>query len=145
MGLFDKAKQFLAGTHAKVSVQLPAIAFPGQPIAVKVTATAAANFDCDGVYLLVGGTESVKIDQSEGPDIHKSESTFSQKFQVAPGFKMAKDETKEWTTTITLPPTLPPTFQGKLTKHVVQVQAGLDTKGNDPDSGWVDLRFGMVQ
>ena len=81
MGLFDKAKQFLAGTHAKVSVQLPPIAFPGQPIAVKVTATAAANFDCDGVYLLVGGTESVKIDQSEGPDIHKSESTFSQKFQ----------------------------------------------------------------
>jgi hypothetical protein len=81
---------------------------------------------------------------AEGPDLVKSESTFNQKFPVAGPFSMKQGETKEWTTTITLPPTVPPTFQGKLTKHTLQVQAGLDTKGNDPDSGWIDLRFGLM-
>jgi hypothetical protein len=144
MGLFDKAKQFIAGTHAKVTVQVPAIAFPSMPVAVKVTAHASASFESKGVYLLVSGTENVKIDVSDGPDIHKSESTFNQKFEIAGPFAMKEGETKEWTATITLPPTLPPTYQGKMTKHTVQVQAGLDTKGNDPDSGWVDLRYGLM-
>ena len=144
MGLFDKAKQFLAGTHAKVSVELPAIAFPSMPIAVKITAHAAANFESAGVYVIVSATEQVKIDVKDGPDIHRSESTFHQKFPVAGPFSMKQGESQEWTATITLPPNVPPTYHGKLAKHTVQLQAGLDTKGNDPDSGWIDLRLGMT-
>jgi len=149
MGLFDKAKNYLAGTHAKVTLSMPAIGFPSMPIAVKITAAAAADFECGGVYVDVSATETVEIRPGkERPQqteiIRDTEPTYSAKVQIAGPFAMKEGETKEWTGVVTLPREVQPTYRGKNGTHVVQLQARLETKGNDPDSGWHELRIGAM-
>ena len=144
MGLFDKAKHFMAGTHAKVTISMPAIGFPSMPIAVKITAVAAADFECGGVYVDVSATESVEAKPPQGDTVRDSETTYHNKFLISGPFAMKNGETKEWTGTVTLPREIQPTYKGKNAKHVVTLQARLDTKGNDPDSGWQELRIGAM-
>ncbi len=145
MGLFDKAKNFMTGGHAKVKIELPPIAFPSTPITVKVIAEATADFDCNGVFVDVSATESASF-KPAGADntVNHSASTYSTTVQIGPAFKMAKGETKEWTGVITLPRDVQPTFKGKSMKHLVSACGRLDTKGNDPDSGFIELHVGCM-
>ena len=144
MGLFDKAKHYLAGTHAKVSITLPAIGFPSMPIAVKVSATAAADFECAGVFVDVVATESANVKPPQGDEVHGSAQTYTGKVQLSGPFSMKTGETKEWQGVVTLPREVQPTYHGKHAKHVFQLQGRLETKGNDPDSGWHELRIGAM-
>jgi hypothetical protein len=139
MGLMN----FITGGAAKVQVTIPTIGFPSMPIAIKIVVTAEDNFECKNVFVDVGGTETLQFrPQGAQEDATSSVSTFRQEFQVAPGFKLAKGESKELTAVITLPREAQPTYNGKHGKHAWAVQARLEAKGNDPDSGWKELRVG---
>jgi len=139
MGLMN----FITGGAAKVQITLPTIAFPSLPIAIKINITAEDEFECKNVFLDIGGTETLQFrPQGAQQDVSSTTSTFRQEFQVGPGFKLAKGESKEVTGVITLPREAQPTYNGKHGKHTWAVQARLEAKGNDPDSGWKELRIG---
>jgi hypothetical protein len=139
MGLMS----FVTGGAAKVQITLPTIAFPSMPIAIKVVITAEENWECKGVFIDVGATEHFSFrPQGAQQDVTSSVSTYNSKFEIAPGFKLAKGETKEVTGVITLPRESQPTYHGKHGKHTWAVQARCEARGNDPDSGWKELRIG---
>ena len=64
-----------------------------------------------------------------------------QEFQVCGEFTLGAGETKVVEGTIQLPPTLQPSFDGRYTKNLYQVQGRREAKGNDPDSGWKPIRI----
>lgn len=145
MGLFDQAKNLATGNHAVVTIEKPASGFTMMPITIKVKAVAKMDFDVEGVYVDVAATETVSWQPDGMPTpMFKTHSTYANKFKVANGFKMKSGETKEFTAIITLPKDCPVSYQGSNAKHVVQIQGRLDTKGNDPDSGWQDIRIGAM-
>jgi hypothetical protein len=110
-----------------------------------VTAEATADFECNGVFVDVSATESARFKPSGADnEVSHSESTYTATVQIAPGFKMAKGETKEWVGTITLPRDVQPTFKGKKLKHEISACGRLDTKGNDPDSGFIEFHVGCM-
>jgi hypothetical protein len=134
---------FITGGAAKVQITLPTIGFPSMPIAVKVVITAEENFECKNVFLDVGATEHISFrPQGAQQDATSTTSTYNSKFEISPGFKLAKGETKEVTGVITLPREVQPTYHGKHSKHTWSIQARCEAKGNDPDSGWKELRIG---
>lgn len=139
MGLMN----FITGGAAKVQVTIPTIGFPSMPIAIKIAITAEDNFECTNVFLDVSATEHLQFRPTDAQqDVSSSTGTFRQSFQIAPGFKLAKGETKELTGVFTLPREAQPTYLGKHGKHTWAVQARLEAKGNDPDSGWKEIRIG---
>ena len=145
MGLLDRMKNYVTGGAAKLQLELPAIGYPSMPIAVKVRITAEADFKCEGLYLDVVGTEHLQFrPQGAQQDVTSSESTYRQSLQVTPPFELGKGETKEVSAVVTLPREAQPTYQGKHGKHTWQLQARLEAKGNDPDSGWKELRIGAM-
>lgn len=145
MGMFDSAKNLVTGDHAEVKIEKPAFAHTLMPIACKIKITAKQDLDSDGVYIDVTATETVawKVEGMPVPNF-RTESTYANKFKVANGFKMKKGETKELTAIVTLPKDCPVTYTGANANHKVQIQARLDTKGNDPDSGWQDIKIGQM-
>jgi len=145
MGLFDSAKNLVSGNHATVTIEKPAAAFTMMPITVKVKVTAKQDLEADGVYVDVTAVETVswKIEGMPTPNF-RTESTYANKFKVANGFKMKSGESKEFTAIITLPKDCPVSYAGSNATHKIQLQGRLDTKGNDPDSGWQDIRIGSM-
>ncbi|MCE9575256.1 MAG: hypothetical protein K8W52_19050 [Deltaproteobacteria bacterium] len=134
---------FITGGGAKVQITLPTVAFPSLPIAVKIHVTAADAFACTNVFIDVSASEHVQIRPHGAPaDVTETTSTFSTSVAVAPGFALAKGETKELVGIVTLPPGSQPSYHGKHARHVWTIQARLEAKGNDPDSGWKEIRIG---
>src|SRR5688500_15683437 len=97
MGLFDKMKNFVTGGHAKLTLDKPALAFPGQPFGIKISVVAAADFESAGVYIDVSATESaeIKVEGQQQP-ITKSHPSFSQAFLISGPFALKQGETKEF-------------------------------------------------
>ncbi len=134
---------FITGGAAKVEITLPAVAFPSLPIAVKIHVTATDAFTCTSVFLDVSGSEHVQVrPQGATADVTATTSTLTHSVAVAPGFTLAKGETKELVGVVTLPPGSQPSYHGKHARHVWTIQARLEAKGNDPDSGWKEIRIG---
>jgi hypothetical protein len=145
MGLFDKAKAYMTGSHAKVTLEHPTVGFPSLPIAVKVTASATMDFDYDGVFIDVHAVEDVGVKNPSGQgEVRESHSSYEQQIRVAPAGSMKKGDTQEWTGTVILPPTTQPTFKGKTSSHSIKLRGRLETKGNDPDSGFLEIRIGAM-
>jgi sporulation-control protein spo0M len=143
--MFDSAKNLVSGNHCVVTIEKPAFAYTLMPVTVKIKAVAKQDFDCDGVYVDVTATETVswKVEGMPTPNF-RVESTYANKFKVANAFKMKNGETKEFTAIITLPKDCPVTYAGSNANHKIQIQARLDTKGNDPDSGFQDIKIGSM-
>jgi hypothetical protein len=148
MGLFDKMKNYVTGGHAKVTLEHPALAFPAMPFGVKVVVVAKADFESNGVFVDVSSSETVsfkhKNQQGQEQDVNHSHGSYSHAFQVAGPFSMKEGETKEFPGSILLPKEADPTFKGTLTKHTYSIRGRIDTKGNDPDSGYVEFRVGAM-
>jgi hypothetical protein len=145
MGLFDKAKAYMTGSHAKVTIEFPQLGFPGQPIAVKVTAQATMNFEFGSIIVDAYGDEDVEVKNPNGNDMIKaSHTTYQQEFKIAGAGSMQKDQEQTWTGTIVLPPGTPPTYRGKGATHIFYLRGRLETKGNDPDSGYKEIRIGQM-
>ena len=149
MGFFNKLKNFVTGGGAKVTVEAiePAL---GGPFQVRIHAAVEdAEVAIKQVYLKVASLETVVIKDVEiariidekmetvREDIEKTTTVHDQKIEVAGEQVLNANEEYDWETTVTLPGNALPSFVGMTAKHEWKILAGLDTSGNDPDSGWV--------
>ena len=164
MGLWDSIKgavNVVTGGAAKVAVDWqPALIVPGQPVAVRVTATSSGGqVKSGGVFVDVLGSEVVNVrnvstgapaapGSTNAPrpthDVHVSNATFQQSFPIAPAFVLEANETKTFQGTFALPPGMQPSFQGKYATHQWSIRGRLETFGNDPDSGYQPARVGLT-
>lgn len=145
MGFFDKVKgamNFVSGGAAKVSIEWqPATAAIGEPIRVRITATSTGpEVASGGVFVDMMAVEQAKIGGGGQGNAQANDTSFQQSFQVAPAFQLAANETKQFEGQLTLPPQVQPTFDGKFSDHKWQIQARVEATGNDPDSGWQQIR-----
>jgi len=151
MGLFSKFADAVTGGWVKVHLQWSEPLL-GKPIQVRVTADSVrTDKDIDGVYVQVLAEEKVTV-----PDVHVAEMfngvlrekveavshtaiTYEQKCPLAGPQLLKTGQTYEWSGTVTIPPDARPTYLGLNAGHSWRIIAGLEVKGNDPDSGWTPI------
>jgi len=148
MGFFDKVKGMagkLTGNTATVTLSVEGTSVK-DTIKVNINATVKdAAIDVTKVYLYVKSVEKVNIPKNEMPQDHQhspvsieKEVFHQQEFTVAPAQKLEAGQSYSWTYELKLSgANIMPTYFGKYVSHEWEFYAGLDTKGNDPDSGWV--------
>jgi len=148
MGFFSKMKNFVTGGGAEVTIEAiePAL---GGPFQVKIHAAVEdTDIEIKEVYLKVASLETVIIKDVEiakiidekmetvQEDIENTTTVHDQKIEVAGEQTLKANKEYDWETTVTLPDNALPSFIGITAKHEWKLLAGLDTSGNDPDSGW---------
>ena len=151
MGFFSKLADAVTGGWVKVYLQWSEPVL-GKPIQVRVNVDAIrSDKDIGGVYVQVIAEEKVTV-----PDVHVAETfsgvlrekveavshtaiTYDQKFSIGGPQLLKTGQTYEWSGTITIPADARPTYLGVNASHSWRVIAGLEVKGNDPDSGWTTI------
>jgi len=148
MGLLDKlkaAKNFVSGGGAKLALEVGGQVELGAPVPVRVNAQISASMSPQQVYVRVRAQEVVNMtvrDQDDHGDrdrVNQSVTTFDQTFPITGPLELAEGEQHTWEGQFELPPSCQPSYLGKNCRHVWSIQAGLDVRGNDPDSGWTDM------
>lgn len=151
MGIFSALKsavQAVTGGAAKVSIDIPLTAQPGEEVEVRVTCTSSGGeVKSQGVFVDLLGSERVKIKGGSGTEADKSDTsatnqTFHQSFQIVGPLVLSANETREFTGTIRLPDHLQPTYTGVCAHHEWFLRGRLEAWGNDPDSGYKPFRIG---
>ncbi|MBI5935528.1 MAG: hypothetical protein HY867_17640 [Chloroflexi bacterium] len=93
------------------------------------------------MYVQLNGMERVVVPNASHEKFVRDETafsnTFDQEFTIAQTLN-AKGE-YEWEGQVEFPKDVLPTYHGRNATHEIRILAGLDTKGNDPDSGWIVL------
>jgi sporulation-control protein spo0M len=152
MGFFDKIKSAVnavTGGAAKVAIEFqPAVAYPGDPVKVKITATSTGGeVKSKGIFVDLRGLEEVKarITDSSGTthNHNESKSTFESEFKISPDFVLAANETKTFEGSVTIPTTAQPSYEGVNAVHKWEIRGRVEALGNDPDSGFKPLRIGV--
>jgi len=142
MGLFDKIKSAanaVTGGAAKVSVQVPQPRLR-EPFNVTVQATSTGqDVNYSKVYIKIEGVEQVEMKDKDNKNVSASGKTVDLIFTVAPAGVLPANESGEWSIDVELPQSATPEFKGQFTRHFYRIWAGLDTVGNDPDSGWQEI------
>jgi hypothetical protein len=151
MGFLSKLADAVTGNWVKVRL-LWSEPVLGKPIEVKVSADSVkADKEIEGVYVQVVAEEKVRI-----PEVHVAETvngvvqdrvrevshtaiTFDQKFPLGGPQPIQTGQSYEWTGTVTIPADARPTYLGLNAGHTWRIMAGLEVKGNDPDSGWAAI------
>ncbi len=148
MGFFDKVKgavNKLTGGGAKVTITCEGDKL-SETVKVNITAVVKdAPIDIKKVYLRVKSVEKVTIPKreisSDQPfDVHLEKEIFNvMEFEAAPAQTLEGGQTYNWTYEVNIPqqPNVKATYLGNYVSHEWMFYAGLDAKGNDPDSGWV--------
>jgi hypothetical protein len=151
MGFFDKIKSAVnmvtgGAAHITIEVMQPVL-MPGEPAAVKITATSTgAEVKSKGVFVDVKGEEQVEIvDATTKQKINQSKATINQTFQIAKDFVLAPNETKTFEGTIQLPGHALPSFDGALSRHIYYIRGRIEAFGNDPDSGFQPIKVGAAK
>jgi len=144
MGFFDK----LTGGGAKVTLTVEATTVR-DVIKVNVNAVLKDSpMPISKVYLYVKSVENINVPQREMPgtqqnqvsDLNLNIEIFKQQeFVVAQAQTLEGGKTYNFPFEFTLPQNVTPTYMGRYTNHEWYFYAGLDAKGNDPDSGWVKV------
>jgi sporulation-control protein spo0M len=151
MGFFDKLKGAVAavtGGAATVTIEFQPMVFPGDTMAVRITATAKSNaIKGDGVFVDIKGVEEIRLRQNESEhltaDLSISRATLEKSFQIAGPFQVGANETQQWEGTIQLPTNAEPTFDGAICDHGWGIRGRLAMFGNDPDTGFLPIRVGL--
>lgn len=155
MGLFDKLKDvanMVTGGAARVTIEFdPQVAFPGEKISVRVTATSTgAQIKSGGIFVDVRAVERVKTTSASHSSSghssmetnNQSHTSFEQEIRIAQPFVLAPNETKQFQGAVTLPTNVQPTFAGHYTQHEWSIRGRVEATGNDPDSGFIVFRVG---
>ena len=149
MGLFDKLKQatnFITGGGATVHIMPEKAEFDrSAPIKAKVTTQIKdAPINASMVCLEIRSKESVSLKKNingKNESITEERIGFTHKVQTPLTIPLEGSKSYEWEMEITLPPQVQPTFHGTMSHHTWEIMGALDVKGNDPDSGWVEIRL----
>ena len=151
MGFLDKMKgamNAVTGGSAQVTIELKqACLFPGEDVAVRITATSSgAEVKSQGAYVDLFAEEKVLIrDEQTKQDINRSKTTIEQTFLIAPAFVLAPNETKVFEGTFQLPAKALPTYSGTFAQHHCMIRGRIEAFGNDPDSGFQRINVGSKQ
>lgn len=148
MGLFDKIKQaanFVTGGGASVTIAPEGSEFDkAAPIRVRVTAQVKdAPITADSAYLEIRGREYVSLRKNingKQENIHEDHISFTHKVQTVITGGLEGGKSYDWDMEFTLPSNAQPTFHGTMGHHIWEIKGAIDAKGNDPDSGWIEIR-----
>lgn len=151
MGFFDKLKGAVAavtGGAATVTMEFQPIAFPGDTIGVRITATAKSNaIKGDGIFVDIQGVEEIRLRKDDAEqltgDLSISRNTLDRSFQISGPFQVGANETQQWEGTIQMPANAQPTFDGSICDHGWGIRGRLAMFGNDPDTGFLPIRVGL--
>ena len=146
MGLMSKLKNAvnsITGGSARVSVTAESPTRDA-PFKVKVKAVVADQpLQVNRVYVQLNGHETVVVHNVHHDNFVRDETeycnTFDQEFNIAQAQTLNAKQEYEWEGQVEFPKNIPPTYRGRNATHELRILAGLDTKGNDPDSGWIVL------
>ncbi len=153
MGFFSKLKgamNAVTGGGAKVTLEYaPPIAKHGEQVAVRITATSTGSeVKSKGVFVDIEACEDVMLSKKRvarlASDVHHSEKTYSQAFQIPSEFVLSAGGTQTFEGTFAMPPNVSPTFTGQNAKHEWKIRGRIDAFGNDPDSGYQPFRVNVV-
>jgi hypothetical protein len=139
----------VTGGAAKVTLEFePAVAFAGDTIRVKISATSTGSeVKSKGVFVDLHGVEEVTLNRGDAPNLESSvrasKNSFQQEFRVAPEFVLAPNETKLFEGQVQIPSTALPSFDGKLAQHKWQIRGRVEAMGNDPDSGFKPIKISL--
>ncbi len=146
MGFLDKLKSAVSsitGGGAKVFVTAEN---PSRttPFTVKVKAVVADHeLKISRAYVRLIGLEEVYIPnvrvENSTQNIRENTNTFERDFNIALEQTLNPNQEYEWEAQVEFPADAQPTFRGRYATHTLRILAGLDTPGNDPDSGWIVL------
>lgn len=151
MGFFDKIKgavNAVTGGAAKVEIEfMPMMAMPGEKVRVKIKATSTGGeVKSGGVFVDLNGMECVKLDRGAANGVESnvslSKATYEQAIPLAPAFVLAAGETKVFEGTIEIPMAAQPSYAGAYTSHEWNIRGRLEAFGNDPDSGYLQIKVG---
>ena len=150
MGFLDKVKGALnAVTGGAARVQFtfgPQILFPGEQAKIGISATSTGQeVQSKGLFIDLAATELVDVKDASDTHVRYQEQTFYREIQVAPAFVLAPNENRSLEVVFLVPADARPSFTGKLSRHQWQIRARVEAFGNDPDSGWIDIRVGSKQ
>lgn len=148
MGLLDKIKQaknFVTGGGANVTVTPEGAEFDKtQPIKVRITAQIKdADLNASAAYLDIRCREDINLRASvngKKENINEDHVSYTHKVEVQVSEPLKGGETYNWETEFSIGDNAQPTFHGTMARNVWEVRGGVDVKGNDPDSGWIEIR-----
>jgi len=150
MGFFDKIKagfNSLTGGGASVTMSMEGNKL-SETVKVNITAVIKdAPIDITKVYVWVRSVEKVNIPKKEVAadqpfDLNLVKDIFHKvEFVAAPAQKLEGKQTYTWTTEVKLTGNTRASYYGTYVSHEWEFLAGLDAKGNDPDSGWISHRL----
>ena len=152
MGFFSKLKNNFTGGWADVTVSVSnGKRGTSVPITVHVSVRSKA-ISVNRVYVKLNCEEIIEIprykalDRDASGDVDyidvKSGGTlFEQELVIASTQDLQAEQSYTFEDEIDIPGKLPPTFNGRHAKVVWSIFAGLDMKGNDPDSGWIEIQI----
>jgi len=143
MGFFDKLKSvsnFLTGNSAEVTMEIPTVT-RGVPFTVIVKAKIKdADLKINKAYFKINAFEKIEkmVPETEGEKEFEENETFDFSIDLEGSTVLKANETYSWQKEITIPENTMPTVS-TYPNHYWLCLAGLDVKGNDPDTGWKDL------
>ena len=153
MGFFNKLKNYVTGSSAKVTAEAVEPSFGG-PFQVKIhAAVGETEVQIQEVYLKVVSLETVVIKDVEiarqvedrmetvREDIEKTTVAHDEKIVVEGPQVLQANQEYDWEATVNLPENALPSFYGITARHEWKIMAGLSTSGNDPDSGWIVIHL----
>jgi hypothetical protein len=158
MGFMDKLKSFknsITGGGATVRIEAENARI-GQPFLIKIHADIDdADMSIDNVYLKVRAREQITARNvevayrsgdgysSHREDVRQSNTTFQQTATITGAATLEANSNNEWVYEFTIPQGNGPSFNGQQAEHMWEIYAGLDVRGNDPDSNWQTIQVGV--
>ena len=147
MALFDRLKQattFITGGGANVALAPEGSEFDkSQPIRVRITAQIKDEpLNATEVYLDIRAREYVSLRSNingKTETIHEDHVIHTRKVQAAIASALEASQSYDWHMEFTLPSNAQPTFHGTMAHQVWEIRGALDVRGNDPDSGWIEI------
>lgn len=151
MVFFDKIKKaanFLTGGGADVKLSIED-GLIGNPLPATITVKIGeADIKAEKIYLNVRCIEKTRreaevaegteVDPEAEPEMEENEEYIhNETITVADGGVFEADKEYTFTTVVTLPEDAQATVEEENREIIWTFQAGIDVRGNDPDSGWV--------
>jgi hypothetical protein len=133
MSIIDKMKgamNSVTGGGATVTLEHSGTFKGGSTITVKVGATSTgAEVKSKGVYIDLRGKKKSTVGQVTGNVVAAA----NHEFKIGEDFTLAAKESKQFEALVQIPADIDPELDW-------EIRARIDTFGNDPDSGFKDIR-----